>query len=236
MSRPSALFMLFALLALLVACGGGEEAPGVPEAASQGVEATPAPEAEASSLLTLVFLGDSLTAGYGLTEEEAFPALLGEKLDEAGLSMRVVNAGESGATSAGGLARLDWLLRQEPALIVVGLGGNDGLRGLDLPAMEANLRAIVERSREGGARVLLLGMMIPPNMGPEYSEGFQEVYPRVAEELEVPFVPFLLEGVAGDPAFNLPDGIHPNAEGQRLLAENVWPYLEPLVRELSESP
>lgn len=232
MSRPSAFLTLLALLALLVACGGSQDAP-TPQAPSPPASSAE-PEA-APSLLTAVFLGDSLTAGYGLTEEEAFPALIGERLDEAGLSMRIVNAGESGATSAGGLARLDWILRQEPALVVVGLGGNDGLRGLDLAAMESNLRAIVERSREAGARVLLLGMMIPPNMGPEYSEGFQQVYPRVARELEVPFVPFLLQGVAGDPALNLPDGIHPNAEGQRVLARNVWVHLEPIVRELTES-
>ena len=233
MTRPSAFLILFGVLALLVACGGsGETSPPAP---STSPPPSPSQEEAPSSQLTAVFLGDSLTAGYGLTEEEAFPALLGEKLDQAGLPMRIVNAGESGATSAGGLARLDWILRQEPALIVVGLGGNDGLRGLDLDAMESNLRAIVERSRESGARVLLLGMMIPPNMGPEYSAGFQQVYPRVAQDLEVPFVPFLLEGVAGDPALNLPDGIHPNSEGQRLLAENVWPYLEPLAREINGS-
>ena len=236
MQRRSASFSLFALLALLFACGGPGSSPGPstgPGSTSTGSAAKGTERGARPELPTVVFLGDSLTAGYGLTQEQAFPALLGERLAEAGLAMRVVNAGESGATSAGGLARLDWILRQEPALIVVGLGGNDGLRGLGLEALEENLRAIVTGSREGGARVLLLGMMVPPNMGPDYSAAFGEIYSRVARELDVPLVPFLLEGVAGERALNLPDGIHPNGRGQEILADNVWPYLEPLAREVS---
>jgi len=184
---------------------------------------------------TVVFLGDSLTAGLGLAEEEAFPALVATELARRGLPLRAVNAGVSGDTSAGGLARLDWLLGQSPAVLVVGLGANDGLRGLSLERTEENLRAIVTRARGAGAEVLLLGMKLPPNYGPEYTERFEALYPRLAGELGVPLVPFLLEGVAAEPELNLPDGIHPNAEGQRLVAGNVLPALEPLVREAASA-
>lgn len=178
----------------------------------------------------VVFLGDSLTAGYGLSEEEAFPARVGELLAEEGLPVRVVNAGVSGDTTAGGLARLDWLLRQKPDVLVVGLGGNDGLRGLSPEMTEENLRQIVERAKQAGAEVLLLGLQLPPNYGADYTAAFREIYPRLAQELGVPLVPFLLAGVGGEPELNLPDGLHPNAEGQRIVAGNVLPYLRELVR------
>ncbi len=173
----------------------------------------------------VVFLGDSLTAGYGLGEEQAYPALLGKLLAAEGTPVRVVNAGVSGDTSAGGLARLDWILRQKPDLVVVELGPNDGLRGLPLAMTEKNLREIVARCRAAGARVLLVGMQIPPNYGPDYAGAFRDLYPRLAEELDVPLVPFLLAGVGGEPGLNLPDGLHPNAEGHRIVARNVLPYL-----------
>ncbi len=175
----------------------------------------------------MVFLGDSLTAGLGLAEEQAFPALVRERLVEDGIPVRVVNAGVSGDTSAGGVRRLEWVLRQKPDVVVVGLGANDGLRGLSLESTEANLEDIVRRAKGAGARVVVLGMKIPPNYGPEYATGFEAIYPRVARELEVPLVPFLLEGVGGEAELNLGDGIHPNAEGHRRVAENVLP----LVRE-----
>ena len=171
----------------------------------------------------VVFLGDSLTAGYGLDAEQAFPALVGEALAAQGHPIRVVNAGVSGDTSAGGLARLDWLLRQKPSVLVVGLGANDGLRGQPPEATEANLVQIVRRAKAEGARVLLLGMKIPPSYGPMYTRGFERLYARVAEATDVPLVPFLLEGVAADPALNLADGIHPNAAGHRVVARNVAP-------------
>lgn len=173
----------------------------------------------------MVFLGDSLTAGLGLEADLAFPALVEDRLAASGRPIRVLNAGVSGDTSAGGLRRVDWILKQKPDVVVVGLGANDGLRGLPLEETEKNLRAIVERVQAAGARVLLLGMQIPPNYGPEYAGGFAAMYPRLAGELGVPLVPFLLEGVGGDPALNLPDGIHPNAEGQERVADNVVPYL-----------
>lgn len=178
----------------------------------------------------VVFLGDSLTAGYGLPSAEAFPALLEERLASQGLPFRAVNAGVSGDTSAGGLARLDWVLSSDPDLLVVELGPNDGLRGLDLAMTESNLRRIVARARESGVRVLLVGMRIPPNYGPEYAGEFAALFPRLAEELDVPLVPFLLEGVGGEPDLNQGDGIHPTAAGQRVVAGNVEPHLVPLVR------
>jgi acyl-CoA thioesterase-1 len=189
------------------------------------------PPAAAAARPLVVFLGDSLTAGYGLPEADAYPALIAAALATEGRLVRVVNAGVSGDTSAGGLARLDWVLRLEPDVVVVELGPNDGLRGLPLEATEANLRRIVERARAAGARVLLAGMLIPPNYGPDYAGRFAAIYPRLAAELDVPLVPFLLEGVGGEPDLNLTDGIHPNAAGHRRMADNVLPYLRALVAE-----
>lgn len=177
----------------------------------------------------VVAIGDSLTAGYGLSEAQAFPARLEERFAEEGLPFRAVNAGVSGDTSAGGLTRLDWVLSTEPDVVVVELGPNDGLRGLDLAMTERNLREIVRRTREAGARVLLVGLRIPPNYGPDYAGRFEALYPRLAEELDVPLVPFLLEGVGGVRDLNLGDGIHPTAEGQEVVAANVAPHLRPLV-------
>jgi acyl-CoA thioesterase-1 len=170
----------------------------------------------------------------GLAEAEAFPALVEAELREEGLAVRVVNAGVSGDTTAGGLARLDWLLAQGPAVVVVGLGANDGLRGLPLEATGENLRAIVRRSRDGGARVVLLGMRIPPSYGLDYAGRFERLYEEVADDLDVPLVPFLLDGVAARPALNLPDRIHPNARGHARIAETVYPYVEDELEEALE--
>jgi len=182
----------------------------------------------------VVFLGDSLTAGLGLSVDEAYPAHVASLLAARGIEVRILNAGVSGDTSAGGLERLDWFLRRHPDVVVVELGANDGLRGQPLESLEANLRAIVRRSLEAGARVLLAGMRIPPNYGPEYSEGFAALYPRIAREENVALLPFLLEGVAAVPELNQPDGIHPNAEGQRLVAQNVAEALVPLLGEVDD--
>ncbi len=188
---------------------------------------TDSPEARDRPLV--IFLGDSLTAGYGLDPEQAFPALVEKRLIEAGHSVRVVNAGVSGDTTAGGLARLDWLLRQEPDVLVVGLGANDGLRGIELDSSESNLRQILQRVLAKDMHVLLAGMLLPPNYGQDYTDRFAEIYPRLASELDVPLLPFLLAGVAARPGLNLPDGIHPNAEGQKIVAETVYRQVEPLV-------
>jgi acyl-CoA thioesterase I len=178
----------------------------------------------------IVALGDSLTAGLGVAVDEAYPALLEARLRRAGFAYRVVNAGVSGDTSAGGLRRVDWLLRSRPALVIVALGANDGLRGLPVAALRDNLTAIVARLRAGGARVLLVGMRLPPNYGDAYTREFAVSFRDVARRTSVAFVPFLLEGVAGDPALNQADGIHPNAAGQRVVAERLWPSLEPLLQ------
>jgi len=222
---------LFALLALAACSREAPPAQSAPPPAP--APAAPAPlRAPESTRPTIVFLGDSLTAGLGLEEGDAYPALVGEALAARGLPVRVVNAGVSGDTTAGGLARLDWLLTQKPAVVVVALGANDGLRAQPLPAIEATLREIVQRAKAAGARVLLAGMRMPPNYGPEYTRDFEAIYPRLAKELAVPLLPFLLEGVAADPKLNQPDGIHPTAEGQKRIAAIVEPALEPIVREI----
>lgn len=181
----------------------------------------------------VIIFGDSLTAGYGLELEQAYPALLQKKADEAGIELTVVNAGVSGDTTSGGLRRIDWLLRRTPDIFILALGANDGLRGTDLAAIEDNLRAIIRKVRDSNPSVtiLLAGMRMPPNFGEEYRGQFDALYPRIVEEEGVILIPFLLEGVAGDPSLNLADGIHPNAEGQKIVAETVWKYLLPVLRE-----
>jgi acyl-CoA thioesterase-1 len=179
----------------------------------------------------VVFLGDSLTAGLGLPADQAYPSLLARQLARDGLPVRVINAGVSGDTTAGGLRRLPWLLAQHPAVVVVGLGGNDGLRGAAPADVERNLRAIALLARRAGARVLLLGMQIPPNYGPDYTVAFAAIYPRIARDLQVPLVPFLLAGVGGVADLNQADGIHPTAAGQVKVAANVKPLLEELLRQ-----
>ena len=177
----------------------------------------------------VVALGDSLTAGLGVAADEAWPALIESPLRREGFSYRVVNAGVSGDTTAGGLRRVDWVLRNRPEVAVVALGANDGLRGLATDAMESNLVAIVERLRAGGARVLVAGMQVPPNYGAVYARAFSGVFPDVARRTGSPLVPFLLDGVAADPRLNQPDGIHPNAAGHRAIAEHLWPHLVALL-------
>ena len=177
----------------------------------------------------IVALGDSLTAGLGVGADEAYPALLEARLRREGFDYRVVNAGVSGDTSAGGLRRLDWALKLKPDVLIVALGANDGLRGQPPEALRANLTRIVERARGAGARVLLAGMRVPPNYGDDYARAFAAVYPSVARATGVPLAPFLLDGVAGDPRLNQADGIHPTTEGQRVIAEHLWPHLRPLL-------
>jgi acyl-CoA thioesterase-1 len=229
-SVPRSIGRLVALL-LAFGCGGTEpEATQRPPGDAPRPVSRPAdPAAADHTLPTVVFLGDSLTAGYQLAESQAWPALLAERFAAEGLPFRAVNAGVSGDTSAGGLARLDWVLRAEPDVVVVELGANDALRGQELAATEANLRRILERLDDAGVAVLLVGLEIPPNYGPEYARQFSALYPRLAAEHGVPLVPFLLERVAAEPSLNLGDGIHPNARGHELVAETVAPHLSPLV-------
>lgn len=232
MWRKLATLALTLVIPGLAGCdrGTAEEAR-VPNAAPAVVPApaAPAPAAHVEDGPLVVFLGDSLTAGLGLPEDQAYPAVLDRRLDAEGTPVRVLNAGVSGDTTAGGLARLGWILKQKPDVLVVGLGGNDGLRGLDLAESGKNLREIVRRGKDAGARVLLLGMQIPSNYGPDYTRQFQEMYPQIAKDLDVPLVPFLLEGVGGVADLNQADGIHPTAKGQEMVAATVAPYLEEIL-------
>jgi acyl-CoA thioesterase-1 len=223
-------------------CLGGckrDDGPRPPSQALRGAPlaseaAVPTPRAaatpDAAKGPRVVFFGDSLTAGLGVDGDQAFPAIVGRELAAEGLQVRAVNAGVSGDTTADGISRLAWILSQKPDVVVVGLGANDGLRGLDPAKTEDNLRQIITRTRATGADVVLLGMQMPPSLGPEYRERFRDLFPRLARELEVTLVPFLLEGVGGIPALNQADGIHPTAEGQRILATNVLPFVRTVVR------
>ncbi|HEX4965867.1 MAG TPA: arylesterase [Thermoanaerobaculia bacterium] len=238
--RKLATLTFVLLIPLAGACGQRVSGDGA-AAARPAPAAAPASAAPSSSTQTaqklpvVVFLGDSLTAGLGLNEDQAYPAVLGRKLADEGHPVRVINAGVSGDTTAGGLSRLDWLLKQRPDVVVVGLGGNDGLRGLPVDEMDQNLREIVRRSQAAGARVLLLGLRLPPNYGPDYTARFAALYPKIAQDLNVPLVPFMLEGVGGITTLNQADGVHPTAAGQEIVARNVLPYLEK-VFEQSEAP
>ena len=182
---------------------------------------------------TIIFFGDSLTAGYGLADptSQAYPALVQEKIDAAGLPWRVVNAGLSGETTAAGLRRVDWILRQPVDIFVLALGANDGLRGIDPTVSRGNLQKIVERVREKNpnAKVVLAGMQMPPTMGAEFSREFESVFPEVAAKYDATLVPFLLEGVGGRVDLNQPDRIHPTAKGHAIIADTVWKVLRPLL-------
>ncbi|MGD8699386.1 MAG: arylesterase [Gemmatimonadales bacterium] len=221
--------LVFGLLALATACGREEKSP--PERA-------PDTEAAASdtSRPVVLFLGTSLTAGLGVTSEQAYPALIQAKIDSAGLEFRVVNAGVSGETSAGGLRRIDWLLRQPLAVLVLELGANDMLRGHEVPAMRANLQDIIDRTRNAypEARIVIAGMQAAPNLGEPYASEFAAAFVELAAENDAALIPFLLDGVAGVPELNQPDGNHPTAEGQSIVAGNVWGVLEPLLREIEQ--
>jgi acyl-CoA thioesterase-1 len=179
----------------------------------------------------VVAFGDSLTAGLGVSPAEAYPALLEARLRKEGYAYRVVNAGVSGDTTAGGLRRVDWALRLKPAVAIVELGANDALRGQDLGGVRANLDTIVERFQASGARVLVTGMRVPTNYGAQYGAGFERLFAEVAAKHKAAFMPFFLDGVAADARLNQADGIHPTAAGYRIIADRLWPYLRPLLRK-----
>ena len=181
----------------------------------------------------IVALGDSLTAGYGLNESQAYPALLQQKLDAEGYKFEVVNAGVSGDTSAGGLRRLDWSLQGDVKVLIVALGGNDGLRGLPVVEMQRNLAKIIETARARGITVILAGIEAPPNYGPEYVNAFRTAFGDLAREQHVVFIPFLLDKVAGLPELNLGDGIHPNERGAVIVSDTVWKALKPVLTQVS---
>ena len=211
-------YFIFLLAVWLASCSASTEKKQAEE--GNQVVATPANK-------TILFFGNSLTAGYGIDPEESFAGRIQTRLDSLKKEFRVINGGLSGETTAGGLSRLDWFLEEEPYLFVLELGGNDGLRGIALTETKKNLLAIVDKvqAKYPNTKIILAGMQIPPNMGQEYTEEFKAIYPAVAKEKNIELIPFLLEGVAGNPDLNLPDGIHPTEEGHRLVMETLWPYI-----------
>lgn len=218
-----AILLLFT--GILAACGSSSDKK---EAETQEVTEQQAPE---SAQKTILFFGNSLTAGYGIEQDDAFSGLTQARIDSLGLNYRVINGGLSGETTAGGLSRLDWFLEDEPAIFVLELGGNDGLRGILPSESKKNLLAIIDkvRAKYPDTKIILAGMQIPPNMGQDYTDEFKGIYPEVAAEKNVTLIPFLLEGVAGNPDLNLPDGIHPTEAGHKIVFENIWPYIKELI-------
>jgi acyl-CoA thioesterase-1 len=214
------------LIALSVACSSPKPQP-APEPPPAAPAAAPAPPDD--SRPEIVALGDSLTAGLGVDPAEAYPAQLQRKIDAAGLRFRVVNAGVSGDTSAQGLDRLEAVRAEHPAVVIVALGANDGLRGIPVETTRSNLAAIIRKLKQDGARVVLAGMQMPPNYGPEYTTSFRALFADLARAERVAYVPFLLEGVAADRGLNQDDGIHPTARGYAIVAENVWRVLQPML-------
>lgn len=220
--------MFTALVALAGACNRKAQGPITPAAPPVTTEPMPLPTQG-----TLVFLGDSLTAGHGLSKEQAFPALIEGRLASEGRPWKVINAGISGDTTAGGVARLDWVYRQRVDVLFICLGANDGLRGIPVAETERNLRVILARAKKEGTQVALAGIQLPENYGTDYRTSFARIFPRLAKEYRIPLLPFLLEGVAMDAKLNQPDGIHPNAEGARRVADHVWTELDPILRTTS---
>ncbi|MDX1548093.1 MAG: arylesterase [Rhodothermales bacterium] len=233
--------LLLSWVLLLAACGGepepSEPDPG-PGAEARTDAAAPPPPATPDGTLRVLVLGNSIAAGYGLDLDQAFPALLQQKADALGWPVDVQNAGVSGETTAGGLRRIGWLLRDRVDVLILELGGNDGLRGTDLGATKRNLQAIIDttRARYPEAAIVLAGMQVPPNLGPQYTARFRDLYPELAAENDAALIPFLLEGVGGIASLNLPDGIHPTAEGHRIVADNVWRVLRPVLEERLAEP
>jgi acyl-CoA thioesterase-1 len=176
----------------------------------------------------ILFFGNSLTAGYGVDPSEAYPALIQDKIDSLHLNYKIINAGVSGETTSDGNSRIDWILKQPIDIFVLELGGNDGLRGIPLSVTEKNLQSIIDKvkAKYPEVKIILEGIQIPPNMGPDYTTKFKEIYPRLASENKIELIPFLLKGVGGDPKLNQRDGIHPTAEGHKIVAENVWEVLK----------
>jgi acyl-CoA thioesterase-1 len=209
------------------------QAPAAPPRTSDGV---PRPATPAAAAPRIVFLGDSLTAGYGLEKSEAVPALVQARLTREGYPFEVINAGVSGDTSAGGLSRLEWSLSGDVRILVVALGANDGLRGLPVASMKHNLEEIITRAQARGIAVLLVGMEALPNYGASYTAEFRDTFPALAKAHRLALMPFYLDGVAGDPDLNIADGIHPNPKGAVIVADKLWPILEPLLTAAAATP
>lgn len=219
----------FLVILGLFSCG---ETATKKEEPARKVENSKAEDSENSSeevgSKTILFFGNSLTAGYGLDTKESFPSLIQHRIDSLQLKYTVVNAGLSGETTSGGKNRLDWVLKQKVDVFVLELGANDGLRGIPLKETRTNLQTIIDmvRAKNSETRIVLAGMQIPPNMGQEYTKEFRTIFPDLAAKNEIQLIPFLLNGVGGIPELNLPDGIHPTAEGQKIVRDNVWNVLK----------
>ena len=215
---------------LLLGCGNEKSKEKVKESTSETEQETSV--SEANQTKTILCFGDSITAGYGLDDSnEAFPALLQNKIDSLGLDYNVINSGVSGETTAGGLSRIDWVLKQDIAVFLLELGGNDGLRGVPLTETRSNLQAIMDavREKDPETTIILAGMELPPNMGNEYTTEFRLVFSELAEKNDVLFIPFILKDVGGIPELNQGDGIHPTAEGHQIVASTVWEVLKSVI-------
>ena len=228
-SEPFAIALLIGLLAGMAGCEAQQESRSSASDTAHPAFLLSAHDAEHSGRPRIVALGDSLTAGLGLIAEEAYPALLQKRLDDHGYSFEVVNAGVSGDTTAGGLRRLDWSLDGDVRILIVALGGNDGLRGLPVEEVKHNLEEIITSARSRHIAVLLVGIEAPPNFGDSYTNAFRQTFRDLARQYKVAFVPFLLSGVAGIPQLNQRDGIHPTAEGAQIIANTIWTALEPML-------
>ena len=223
-------FTSFALTLLLLGFSFGDGLAIPPGAVSESAHF----EDSTKVVKTVLFFGNSLTAGFGLDPGQAFPALIQDKIDSLDWGFEVVNAGLSGETTSGGARRIEWLLRRKIDLVVVELGGNDGLRGIDLKVTRKSLQAIIDktRSKYPEVKIVVAGMQVPPNLGIDYTKKFAAIYPDLANQNEAGLIPFLLDGVGGVPELNLPDGIHPNPEGHKIVAENVWKVLKPILESM----
>jgi acyl-CoA thioesterase I len=225
MNRLQVLIFSFAWILSAASCGNSDKT--VNDASKTGKVDT-----AAGKVKTILFFGNSLTAGYGVEPSQAFPALIQNKIDSLGLPYRVVNAGVSGETSSGGNSRIDWILKQPVDVFVLELGANDGLRGVPVAETKRNLQSIIDKvkAKYPDVELVLAGMQVPPNMGPQYTSEFQDIFPELAKKNDMELIPFLLEGVGGEAKLNLEDGIHPTAEGHKIVAENVWEVLEGEIR------
>ncbi|WP_416442645.1 arylesterase [Leeuwenhoekiella sp. A16] len=229
--RTFYIYFTFLILSIFISCGDKPKDANNDEEL-QNTESTTEPEKTNNSNTILVF-GDSLTAGYGLDPNDAFSAVLQAKLDSLGYDYNVVNAGLSGETTASGKNRISWVLKQNVDIFILELGANDGLRGIPLDETRTNLQAIIDtvRNKDPETKIVLAGMQIPPNMGQEYTTDFKQIFPDLAAKNDVFLIPFLLENVAGIPSLNQADGIHPTVEGHKIVAENVWEVINPLLEK-----
>ena len=223
MKNRSAYFWLILFFAI-VSCNNNSK-DSVPQ---KQEDAKSNPVDSSTQKKTILFFGNSLTAGYGVDPSEAYPALIQDKIDSLHLNYKVINAGVSGETTSDGNSRVDWILKQPVDIFVLELGGNDGLRGIPLSVTEKNLQSIIDKvkAKYPGSKIILEGIQIPPNMGQDYTTQFRKIYPQLASKNKIELIPFLLKGVGGDPKLNQRDGIHPTAEGHKIVAENVWEVLK----------